>query len=81
MHSLSLDIHYVHIALKDHGELETITKLLLIFCIDEPRKYIIFCPSTYNKSLVLFFCPLVNYCTASLNLFYALNACLYLRSN
>jgi hypothetical protein len=37
-----------------HGELKTIAKLLVRFCIDKPCQYFIFCPGTYNKSLVPF---------------------------
>ena len=43
-----------------HWRFKTITKLLVKFCIDKPSQYFIFCPSTYNKSLVPFLWPLVN---------------------
>ena len=50
-----------------HGELKNITKLLVKFCIDKPSQYFIFCPSTYNKSLVSFLWPLINSFTTSWN--------------
>jgi hypothetical protein len=37
-----------------HGELKTVTKLLVKFCTDKPSQFLICCPSTYNKYLVLF---------------------------
>ena len=37
-----------------HGELKTITKLLVKFYIDKPSQYFIFCPNTYNKLLIPF---------------------------
>ena len=50
-----------------HWRFKTITKLLVKFCIDKPSQYFIFCPSTYNKSLVPFLWPLVNCFTTSWN--------------
>ena len=50
-----------------HWRFKTITKLLVKFCIDKPSQYFIFCPSTYNKSLVSFLWPLVNCFTTSWN--------------
>jgi hypothetical protein len=46
---------------------KTITKLLVKFCIDKASQYFIFCSNTYNKSLVPFLWPLVNYFTTSWN--------------
>ena len=50
-----------------HWRFKTITKLLVKFCIDKPSQYFIFCPNTYNKSLVPFLWPLVNCFTTSWN--------------
>lgn len=50
-----------------HWSYQTITMILVKFCIGKPNQYFIFYPRTYNKSLVPFWWPLVNCYTTSCN--------------
>jgi hypothetical protein len=53
---------------------KNITKLLVKFCIDKPSQYFIFCPSTYNKLLILSLWPLANCFTTSWNMLWVQNS-------
>ena len=55
-----------------HWELKNITKLLVKFHVHV--QYFIFCPSTYNKSLVPFLWPLVNSFTTSWNVLWVVES-------
>ena len=54
---IKLDIHYLSLASQVRGKLKTIIfviNLSLMFCVDKPSPYFIFCPCTHSKSLVSF---------------------------
>jgi hypothetical protein len=63
-------------ALKVHGKLRNLTKLLVKFCIDKPSQYFMFCPCIYSKPLFTFLWPMFSVFTTSCNVFWVVYACL-----